>query len=72
MKSRKDLELLRSMSYSDLVKELKNTRKEFFDNKMKSTITGELKPHLFSTFRKKIARIKYLMSTKRSDINENK
>lgn len=72
MKSRKELEILRGMSYSDLVKELKNTRKEFFDMKMKSTLTGELKPHLFSNFRKKIARIKYLMSIKRSDINEKK
>lgn len=72
MKSKKDLEILKSMSYADLVKELKNTRKELFDLKMKATLTGELKPHLISVFRKKIARIKYLMHTKRSELNEEK
>ncbi len=72
MKSRKELELLRSMSYSDLVKELKNVRKELFETKIKSTLTGEFKPHLLSDFRKKIARIKYLMHVKRSDMNEKK
>jgi len=72
MKSRKELELLRTMSYGDLVKELKNTRKELFENRMKMSITGDFKPHLFSSFRKKIARIKYLMSLKRSELNENK
>lgn len=72
MKSRKELELLRSMSYSDLVKELKNVRKEFFDAKIRSTLTGESKPHLLSDFRKKIARIKFLIHVKRSDINEKK
>ncbi|MFN3477963.1 MAG: 50S ribosomal protein L29 [bacterium] len=55
-----------------MVKELKNTRKELFDLKMKANLTGELKPHLISVFRKKIARIKYLMHTKRSELNEEK
>jgi len=72
MKSKKELELLRALSYSELVKELNDTRKQLFDLRMKSTLTGEFKPHLFSNLRKKIARIKFLMSIKRSDSHENK
>ncbi|MEN3014767.1 MAG: 50S ribosomal protein L29 [bacterium] len=72
MKSRKELEMLRTMSYSDLLKELKNTKKQLFENKTKTILTGEIKPHLMSNLRKKIARIKYLMSTKRSENNEKK
>jgi len=72
MKSKKELELLRALSYSELVKELNDTRKQLFDLRMKSTLTGELKPHLFSNLRKKIARIKFLMSIKRSDSYESK
>lgn len=72
MKHKKELEILRSMAYSDLIKELKNTRQELFNMRMKFALTGEFKPHLLSAFRKKIARIKYLMHTKRSELNEEK
>jgi ribosomal protein L29 len=72
MKSKKELEILRSLSYTDLVKELNSSRKEIFDLKMKSSLTGDFKPHLVSSLRKKIARIKFLMSLRRSDSHENK
>jgi ribosomal protein L29 len=66
MKSKKELEFLRSLEYQDLVNELRKTKKEYFDNKLKMNISPDFKPHIFSLLRRKIARIKYFLSVKRN------
>ncbi|MGB9638140.1 MAG: 50S ribosomal protein L29 [bacterium] len=66
MKSKKELEFLRSLEYQDLVNELRKTKKEYFDNKFKMSISSDFKPHILSLLRKKIARIKYFLSTKKN------
>jgi|GEM_PF-1485131 len=67
MKSKKELEFLRSLEYQDLVNELRKTRKEYFDNKLKMNISPDFKPHILFLLRKKIARIKYLLSVKKNN-----
>jgi ribosomal protein L29 len=64
MKSKKELEFLRSLEYQDLVNELRKAKKEYFDNKLKMNISTDFKPHILSLLRKKIARIKYFLSVK--------
>lgn len=66
MKSKKELEFLRSLEYQDLVNELRKTKKEYFDNKLKMNISSDFKPHILSLLRRKIARIKYFLSVKRN------
>ncbi len=66
MKSKKELEFLRSLEYQDLVNELRKTKKEYFDNKLKMNVSPDFKPHLLSLLRKKIARIKYFLSIKKN------
>ncbi len=66
MKSKKELEFLRSLEYQDLVNELRKTKKEYFDNKLKMNISPDFKPHLLSLLRKKIAKIKYFLSIKKN------
>jgi ribosomal protein L29 len=66
MKSKKELEFLRSLEYQDLVNELRKTKKEYFDNKLKMNIYSDFKPHILSLLRKKIARIKYFLSVKKN------
>ena len=66
MKSKKELEFLRSLEYQDLVNELRKTKKEYLDNKLKMNISPDFKPHLLSLLRKKIARIKYFLSIKKN------
>ena len=70
MKSKKELEFLRTLEYKDLILELRKTEKEYFENKIKMNVSSDFKPHLLSLLRKKIARIKYFLSLKKGKENK--